>query len=69
MAAATLTLLAGHVGGGYHVVNAGTGRCLDIKLRERPCRGQDAEIRLEAAAGGRVRLVNGADRSSAESRG
>lgn len=75
LAAATLTLLAatatpasaaGHVGGGYHIVNAGTGRCLDIKLRELPCRGRTAELRLQAAAGGQVRLVNGANRSSAK---
>ncbi|MFI6735279.1 polysaccharide lyase family 1 protein [Nonomuraea sp. NPDC050451] len=75
LAAATLTLLAatatpasaaGHVGGGYHIVNAETGRCLDIKLRERPCRGRTAELRLEAAAGGQVRLVNGANRGSAD---
>ncbi|MDP4505384.1 pectate lyase family protein [Nonomuraea turcica] len=76
LAAATLTLLAapappasaasGHVGGGYHIVNAETGQCLDIKLREQPCRGRTAELRLEAAAAGQVHLVNGANRSSAE---
>ncbi|MFI6481106.1 polysaccharide lyase family 1 protein [Nonomuraea sp. NPDC050663] len=50
-------------GGFYHLADG--GRCLDVELRDRPCRGRTAQLRLEAAPGGQVILVDGANRRSA----